>query len=114
MSLPTRLAVIAAFGLAFTGCDRQPRAATLPKRNDLGVIHVSTGEPSRHTLADGRACTIMPTILPSGNVSLATSIVETNGPATRSRTLTFEAPADGRAYTFGFDESTVITVALRK
>ncbi len=78
------------------------------------MIDVSSGRPSRHTLADGRACTITPTILPSGSVSLATSIVETKGPTTRSRTLTFEAPADGRAYTFGFDESTLFTVALRK
>ena len=90
---------------------KNPATAT---SNDLGVIDVSSGKPSPHTLADGRVCTITPTILPNGNVSLNTSIVETNGSTTRSRTLTFEAPADGRAYTFGFDNSTAITVALRK
>jgi hypothetical protein len=77
----------------------------------LGVIDVSSGKPSIHTLADGRACTLTPTALPDGNVGLATTIDETNG---SRRTLTFEAPVDGRAYTFAFDKSTVITVALRK
>lgn len=113
MRFSTLLVVVASLGLAFTGCSKQPSSAGLPKRNDLGTIDVSSGKPSRHTLADGRVCTFTPTILPGG-VSLATSIVETDGPATRSKTLTFEAPADGRAYTFGFDESTVITVALHK
>jgi hypothetical protein len=28
--------------------------------------------------------------------------------------LIFEAPVDGRAYTFGFDKSTVLTLALQK
>ena len=106
----TPFIILASLALAFTGCSKHSQTSSLPKNNDLGVIDVSSGKPSSHTLADGRACTITPTMLPDGNVSLTTKIVESNG----SRTLTFEAPADGRAYTFGFDKSTVITVALRK
>lgn len=110
----TLLAILASLALASAGCSKQTRSAGLPKNNDLGVLDVSSGKPSRRILADGRYCNITPTILPNGNVSLTTSIVEPNGSTTRSRTLTFEAPADGRAYSFGFDESTVITLALRK
>lgn len=111
MKIRTPLIILASLTLTFTGCSKHSQAASLPKNNDLGVIDVSSGKPSSHTLADGRACTITPTVLPDGNVSLTTKIDETNG---SRRTLTFEAPLDGRAYTFGFDKSTVITVALRK
>ena len=46
-----------------------------------------------------------------GVVSFATGIDE----ADESRKiLVFEAPVDGRTYTFGFDKSTIITVALRE
>jgi|ERR1017187_3107403 hypothetical protein len=110
MKIHTSLIVLASLTLAFTGCSKHSQTSSLPKNNDLGVIDVSSDKPSSHTLADGRACTITPTALPDGNVSLTTRIVETNG----FKTLTFETTADGRAYTFAFDKSTVITVALRK
>ena len=111
MKIRTPLIILASLTLAFTGCSKHSQTASFPKNNDLGVIDVSSGKPTSHTLADGRVCTITPTVLPDGNVSLATTMNETN--ASRA-TLVFEAPADGRAYTFGFDKSTVITVALRK
>ena len=110
MKTPMLLIVLASLSLAIAGCSRHSQTASLPKNNDLGVIDVSSSKPSSYTLADGRACVITPTVLQDGNVSLTTRIEGTNG----SRTLTFEAPVDGRAYTFGFDKSTVITVALRK
>jgi hypothetical protein len=97
--------------LVFTGCSPHPPTESLPKNNDFGVVDVSGGKPRSHTLADGRACTITPTVLPRGDVSLSTKIHETNG---STKTLVFQAPADGRSYTFAFDASTVITVALRK
>jgi hypothetical protein len=105
------LVVFASLAIVLAGCSKHSQTAGFPKDNNLGVLDVSSGKPSSHTLADGRACTITPTVLPDGNVSLATVIDETNG---SRKTLVFEAPADGRACTFGFDQSTVITVALRK
>jgi hypothetical protein len=100
--------------LAFTACSRYSKTAGVPKNNDLGVIDVSSGQPSSHTLADGRVCAIMPTILPNGHVSLATSINETNASGVKRSSLVFEAPVDGRAYTFTFDKNTILTVTLRK
>jgi hypothetical protein len=111
MKIHTSLVILASLTLAFTGCSKHSQTAGIPKNNDLGVLDISSGKPSSHTLADGRACTITPTVLPDGNVSLTTTIDETNG---SRKTLVFEALADGRACTFGFDKSTVITVALRK
>ncbi len=111
MKTSTPLIILASLTLTFTGCSKHSQTASLPKNNDLGVVDISSGKPSRHLLADGRACTITPTSLPDGHVRLATTIDETNG---SRKTLMFEAPVDGRAYTFGFDKSTVITVALRK
>jgi hypothetical protein len=102
------LLIVASLALAFTGCSKPSPTASLPKNNDFGVIHVSSGQPSSHTLADGRACTITPTILPDGNVSLTTRIDEAKG----FKTLTFETPIDGKAYTFAFDQNTSITVTL--
>jgi hypothetical protein len=111
MQRHSSLVVLASLAIALAGCSKHSQTAGFPKNNNLGVIDVSNGKPSSHTLADGRACTITPTVLPDGNVSLATVVDETNG---SRKTLVFEAPVDGRAYTFGFDKSTVITVALRK
>lgn len=111
MKRHTSLVVFAFLAIALAGCSEHSQTAGAPKNNDLGVIDVSSGKPSSHTLADGRACTITPTVLPDGNVSLATKMDDADG---SRRTLIFEASADGRAYTFAFDKSTVITVALRK
>ena len=107
------LIVLASLSLAFAGCSKHSQAANFPKNNDLGVIDVSNGKPNSYTLADGRACIITPTVLQDGNVSLATRIGGTNSFRTVTF-VTFLAPVDGRAYTFGFDNSTIITVALRK
>jgi len=110
MKIRTPLLILATFVLAFTGCSKHTQSASLPKHIDLGVVDVSSGKPISRTLADGRVCTITPTVLPDGNASLTTKIIETNG----WTTLTFEEPVDGRAYTFSFGKSTVITVALHK
>jgi hypothetical protein len=111
MKFHTSLVILASLTLAFAGCSKHAQTAGVSKNNDLGIVDVSSGKQSSHTLADGRACTLTPTVLPDGDVSLATRIDETNG---STKTLVFQAPADGRAYTFAFDKSTVITVALRK
>ncbi len=95
---------------ALDGCSRQSGKAMLPQNNDFGVIEVSDGKPVIHVLADGRTCTITPVLLPDGNVNLTTKITETNG----FRALTFEAPLNGRACTFGFDGGPVITVTVRR
>ena len=105
------LVVLASLVIALAGCANHPQTAGLPKNNNFGVIAVSSGQPSNHTLADGRVCTITPTVLPDGKVSLTTEIDETNG---SKKTLVFEAPVDGRAFTFAFDNNTVITLTLRK
>lgn len=111
MRIHAPLVILASLTLAFTGCARHAQTARLPQNNNFGVIEVSSGKPRSHTLADGRACTITPTVLPDGHVSLSTTINETDG---SRKTLVFEATVDGRAYTFGFDKATVITVTLRK
>jgi hypothetical protein len=111
MKIRTRLFSLALLPLVLTGCSKHSQTPSIPNNNDLGVIDVSGGKPSNHTLADGRACVITPTILPDGNVSLATTIDESKG---LKKTVIFEAPVDERAYTFGLDKSTIITVAIRK
>ena len=110
----TTLVVLASFTMALAGCSKHSPTAAIPKNNDLGVIEVSGGLPSSHTLADGRGCTITPSILADGNVKLATTIIETNASGVKQSSLVFEAPVDGRAYTFGFDKNTVITVTLHQ
>jgi hypothetical protein len=114
MKIRKPLLILTSLTLAFTGCSRQSQTAGIPQNNDLGVIEVSSGKPSSYTLADGRVCTITPTVLPDGNVSLTTTINETNASGVKRSSLVFETPVDGRAYTFGFDKSTALTVALRK
>jgi len=114
MNIRTPLIILASLTLAFTGCSKHSPTATVPKNNDLGIIEVSGGKPSSHTLADGRVCTITPGVLSGGNVSLTTTINETNASGVKRSSLVFEAPVDGRAYTFEFDKSTVITVALQE
>src|SRR5512133_3893768 len=111
MKINTPLILLSSLALLFAGCSKRSQAVALPPNNDLGVIQVSGGKPSSHTLSDGRTCTITPSVLPDGNARLATTIDETNG---SRKTLVFEAPVDGRACTFAFDKTTVITVALRK
>lgn len=93
----------------FTGSSLH--TAGFPKNNNLGVIKVSSIKPTSHTLADGRVCTITPTLLPDGFASLAVRIDEANG---SGQTKVFQSTVDGCAFTFGFDSNTVITVALRK
>jgi hypothetical protein len=110
----TSLAVLASFTVALAGCSRHSPTTAIPKNNDLGVVEVSGGLPSSHTLADGRVCTITPSILTDGNVKLATTIIETNASGVKRSSLVFEAPVDGRAYTFGFDKDTVFTVTLHE
>ncbi|EEF60800.1 hypothetical protein [Pedosphaera parvula] len=116
MKIRTPLIVLASFTLAFAGCSRHTQTATqaagFPKSNDLGVIDVSSGKPTSHTLADGRACTITPTLLPNGNVHLNTTIDGTNGSIKTQTKLDFEAPADQGACTYGLDKGTIITVAF--
>ena len=106
------LFTLAALALVFTGCSKSSTTAALPKNNDLGIIEVSGGKPSRHILADGKVCTITPTILANGNVKLATTITETNAAGVKQSSLDFESRAGDRPMTFSFDDSTVITVAL--
>jgi hypothetical protein len=108
------LVILASFTMALAGCSKHSPAAAIPKNNDFGVIEVSSGLPSSHTLADGRGCTITPSILADGHVKLATTIIETNASGVKQSSLVFEAPVDGRAYTFGFDKDTVITVTLHQ
>jgi hypothetical protein len=108
----TSLVILASLTVAFAGCSRHSPTAGLPKNNDLGVIEVSGGKPSSHTLADGRVCTVTPTILADGNIKLATTIIETNASGVKESSLDFESAFVDRAMTYGFDKDTVITVTL--
>ena len=114
MKIRTPLVILVSLALTFIGCSKDPHAANVSKSNDLGIVDVSNGTPSSHVLADGRICVVTPSVLPNGNVRLAMTINETNASGVKHSSLVFEAPADGRPYTFGFDNSTVLTVALRR
>jgi hypothetical protein len=111
MKCYTPLFTFALFASLCIGCSKHSPTTALPKNNDLGVIEVSGGKPSSHILADGRVCTITPTILADGNVKLATSIIETNASGVKRSSLDFESSV-GRAVTFAIDKDTVITVTL--
>src|ERR1017187_9166016 len=112
MKIKTPLIALTLLALVFAGCSKHsPTASALPKNIDLGVIEVSGGIPSSHILADGRVCTITPSILADGNVKLATTIIETNASGVKRSSLDFESPVD-RAVTFAFDKDTVFTVTL--
>jgi len=106
------LLAMTVLALLFTGCTKQSSAAARPKNNDLGVIEVVDGKPSSHLLADGRVCTITPSILSDGNVKLSATIAETNASGITRKTLILESPAVDHPMTFACDKRTVITVAL--
>src|SRR5882757_5782681 len=84
------------FRLVRTIVITNPETATLPPSNDLGIIEVSDRKPTSHTLADGRVCTVTPTILVDGKVSLKTDVITTNASGVKTSSLVFEAPADGQ------------------
>jgi hypothetical protein len=106
------LVVLASLALALVGCSRSSSTAVLPQINDFGIIEVSGGMPSNHTLADGRVCTVTPAILVGGNVRLTTLVVETNASGIKRTTHVFDCPV-GQTVTFAHDKDTVITVTLR-
>jgi len=112
MSKRTLPVVLASFVLVFAGNIAPAQTASIPKKNDLGVIDVSADGPSSHILADGRVCTVTPSILPGGKASLAATIIETNASGVKRSSLALELPVDGRVTTFAFDKDTVMTVAL--
>jgi hypothetical protein len=114
MNYRTSLITLVLLATLCTGCSRHDSTSAPPKNNDLGIIEVSDGKPSSRTLADGRVCTITPTLLTDGNVKLATTIIETNASGVKRSSLNFECPTLDRAMTFGFDKDTVITVTLHR
>lgn len=106
----TALIVLASLAVALAGCSKAPPTTSSLKNNDLGVLHVSSGKASSYTLADGRSCTITPTLLTSGNARLTVTIAESKGP---KKTLVFEVPPDGHPATLRIGQGTTITVAPR-
>jgi len=95
------------------GCSKHSTTKAVPKSTDWGIIEVSDGVSSRHTLADGRVCTLTPTILLGGHqIQLATKItnMEAGGARYVLSVTTFFTP-DERA-TFTFDPSNVISLKL--
>ena len=83
-----------------------------PKTTDFGVVEVSDGVPIHHLLADGRDCTMTPTVSKDGRVKLVTRVQGTNAAGEiLSYSLVFDAVAN-QATTFAFDKSNVITVTL--
>ncbi len=113
MNYHTSLFVAALVASTLVGCSKHSTTTAVPKATDWGIIEVSDGVSSRHTLADGRVCTLTPTILPGGHqVQLATSItnMEAGGARYVFSLTTFFTP--DTQTTFAFDPSNVISLTL--
>jgi hypothetical protein len=108
MNRTTSLIVLTSLTIALAGCAKHSQARSI---NDLGVIDVSSGKPSSHTLADGRVCIITPTVLSDGSVSLAARVDDADG---ARRTLTIKTSTVGQPMAFALDKSTALKVFLRK
>ena len=107
----TSLFALALLASLLTGCSRHSSTAAIQKNTDLGIVEVSVGVPGSHILADGRVCTIKPTLSKNGNVELAATVVETNTSGVKRLSSVFASPVD-TAMTFAFDENTVITLTI--
>jgi hypothetical protein len=108
----TSLFALALLASLLAGRSKHSPTAVVPKITDLGVVEVSDGIPSRHLLADGRACVMTPTVLKDGKVKLVTRIGDTNAAGIRHiYTLTTDLSAD-QATTFAFDQDNVINLTL--
>ena len=82
----TALALI----FASVGCSKhsEKAVATLPVVQDLGVIKVSDGVPSRHDLGNDKVCIIDPSIQKDGTVMLDMRIEESGKILSRPRVQT--------------------------
>jgi hypothetical protein len=112
MIFRTSLIALALLATLFAGCSKHSPAAASPKVTNLGVVEVSDGIPSRHVLADGRACDMTPTILKDGRIKLVMSIGDTNasgGRLTYSLATVFSAD---QATLFAFDKDNEINLTL--
>lgn len=105
------LAVLVA--LLLLGCSKHPNITIVPQKTDWGVVEVIDSVSSSHILADGRVCTLTPTIIPGGHqVQLATSITNMQADGARHvYSLTSYFYTD-QATTFAFDPSNTITLTL--
>jgi hypothetical protein len=108
MNRTTSLIVLASLAIALAGCVKHSQDSRI---NDLGIIDVTSGKPSTHTLADGRVFIVTPTVLPNGSVSLKTVVDDVDG---ARKTLTIETSTVGQPMCFAFDKSTALKVFLRK
>ena len=113
MKEPTLLIVVLSVVSLFVGCSKHVPAAAKPKATDWGVIEVSNGVPSRLTLADGRVCTVTPTIMPGGHkVELVTAITNTDAAKTRHVYSLTSYFTPNEHTTFVFDQSNIVSLTL--
>jgi hypothetical protein len=120
MTYHALLLIAALMASSLVGCSKHSTTTVVsnstvvvPKFTDWGIIEVADGVSSAHTLADGRACTLTPTVLSGGHqIQLATSItnLQAGGARQVSSLTTFFTP--DQQTIFAFDPSNVITLTL--
>ena len=108
----TSLVILTSLTIAFAGCANHSSTAGLLKIDNLGVIEVSDGKLSSHTLGDGRVCTVTATVLPFGYINLETTIYETNALGVKTTTLIMEHPFTNLPITFNADKDRLLVVTL--
>jgi|ERR1035441_6327065 hypothetical protein len=112
MKMKTPLVAVTLLALAVAGCSKH--SSTAPKNFDLGVIEVSGGKPNTQILADGRGCTITPTVMRDGNVNLEATLLETNASGVKRTSRSVQVPGApfDQPYTIIFDKD-ILTVKLK-
>jgi hypothetical protein len=110
----TPLIALTLLALAFTGCSKHSPTAAPAKNIDLGVIEVSGGKPNSQILADGRGCTITPTLMRDGNVNLEATLLETNASGVKRTSRSVQVPGApfDKPYTIAIGND-VLTVKLK-
>lgn len=96
--------------LLLAGCSQKTARAEGAQVLDFGG-DVADGKSITKTLANGVTCTVTTTLLPNGNVKLATKLQPINAAGT-NKTLVFEIPNPGKPITYAVDSNTEVTINL--
>jgi hypothetical protein len=118
------LMIAALMASSSVGCSKHSDAAVVPnstavvpKMTDWGIIEIADRVSSAHTLADGTACTLTPTVLPGGHqILLAISItnLQADGAKQVSSLSTFFTPDLQTIFSFGPTNLITLTLHISK